>query len=113
MLTGLKTFLFVFLLGSFISGLSKLYEIKNNPQKISRHENGKINWGYCIFANTLEVLVGGLVALGAFLILQHFQLADGYLQIVIVGAVSTAAGRIFELVQQIAYKQVQNKLDTF
>ena len=112
MSSGLKTLFFVFFLGALMSFLSRMYYLKNNPERITRRkEDGSIHWKACIFINTLEVVIGGMVALGAYATITHFQLVEGDLAIVMVGAISTASGKIFELVQQITYKQVSDRLD--
>ena len=78
-----------------------------NPHEISRHENGDINWKYCIFVNTVELVIGGVVGIGIGVVFEFYQLLDGNMLMLAVAMSGLAGGKIFEAVQHKIHKKVE------
>lgn len=53
-----KSIILAFLIAAFITLLSRLKHMIDNPDEILRHENGEINWKYNIFVNAVELIIG-------------------------------------------------------
>lgn len=108
-----KSIILAFLIAAFITLLSRLKHMIENPHEISRHDDGKINWLYCIFVNTVELVIGGVVGIGIGITFEYYHLLDGNMLMLAVAMSGLAGGKIFEAIQHKIHKKIENSEDDF
>lgn len=101
-----KEILITFMIAAFITLLSRLKRIVDKPDDIVRTVDGKIKWGYMIFVNFVELLIGGVVGIGIGVILEYYHLLDGNMLLLAVAMSGLAGGKIFEAVQQRIHRKI-------
>ena len=108
-----KSIILTFLIAAFITLLSRLKHMIENPQEISRHDNGEINWKYNIFVNAVELVIGGVVGIGIGITFEYYHLLDGNMLMLAVAMSGLAGGKIFEAIQHKIHKKIDNAEDDF
>lgn len=108
-----KGIILTFLIAAFITLLSRLKHIIENPTEISRDETGNIKWGYCIFVNAVELVIGGVVGIAIGVVFDYYHLLDGNMLLLAVAMSGLAGGKIFEAVQHKIHKKIDNADDDF
>lgn len=108
-----KEIILTFLIATFITLLSRFKHLIDNPHDVVRHEDGKINWAYNVFINTVELLIGGVVGVGVGVILEYYHLLEGNMLMLAVATSGLAAGKIFEAVQHKIHKKIEDSENDF
>lgn len=108
-----KGLILTFLIAAFITLLSRLKHMIENPDDIARDSEGKIKWAYCIFVNTVELVIGGVVGIGIGVVFEYYHLLDGNMLMLAVAMSGLAGGKIFEAVQHRIHKKIEESEDDF
>lgn len=101
-----KELILLFLIATFITLLSRLKHLIDNPKDIIKHDDGKIDWMYNVFVNFVELLIGGVVGIGVGVVLEYYHLLEGNMLLLAVAMSGLAAGKIFESVQRKIHKKI-------
>lgn len=104
--------LITFLIATFITLLSRFKRLIDNPTEVVRHEDGRINWIYNVFVNTVELLIGGVVGVGVGVVLEYYHLLEGNMLMLAVALSGLGAGKIFEAAQRRIHKKVDDVADS-
>lgn len=109
-----KSLILAFITAAFITLLSRLkYYMIENPHEVKRHDNGEINWKYCIFVNAVELMIGGVVGIGIGIIFEYYHLLDGNMLMLAVAMSGLAGGKIFEAVQHRIHRKIEQSSEDF
>lgn len=108
-----KGIILAFLIAAFITLLSRLKHMIENPDDIARDDEGNIKWLYCIFVNTVELIIGGVVGIAIGVVFEHYNLLDGNMLMLAVAMSGLAGGKIFEAVQHRIHKKIDETDDNF
>lgn len=109
----IREILIAFSVAAFITLLARLKHLIKYPKDVERHENGKINWLYCIFVNGVELLIGGVVGIAVGIVFEYYHLLEGNMLMLAIGMSGLAAGKIFESAQNRLNKKVEESENDF
>lgn len=102
-----KSLVLAFVIAAFITLLSRLKHMIEHPQDVAKDENGKVKWGYCVFVNTVELIIGGVVGIAVGIVLEYYHLLDGNMLMLAVAMSGLAGGKIFEAAQNRIHKKIE------
>jgi len=101
-------FSLTFLGGAFVASLSRIWKLLNNLDLIRKREDGRTNWVYestYLFVNSL---LGGLVGLGAYILIKYSGYVTDQSTLTFVSCMfATASGEVFILIQNKVLKTVE------
>ena len=101
-------FLLTFLGGATIASLSRIWKLMNNLHLIKKKENGKTHWIFEITYLFVNSLLGGLVGLGAYILIKYSGYITDQSVLTFVSCMfATASGEVFILVQNKVIKTVE------
>lgn len=107
-----KSMVLTFIIAAFITLLSRLKHMIENPDIVARDADGKIKWLYCVFVNTVELVIGGVVGISVGIVLEHYHLLDGNMLMLAVAMSGLAGGKLFEAVQNRIHKKIEESENT-
>jgi ABC-type iron transport system FetAB permease component len=99
------------ILGSLIALLSRANHYVKNPHEIPKHRNGKVNIKWLIFVNTTAILIGGVVAFIACIVIKHYHWVDDDLLVPLAGMFGATGNKIFDIIQNRLIKKTENTMD--
>jgi len=98
--------------GLFVASLSRIWKMLNNTNLLKRKDDGSIHWSFEISYLFINSLLGGLVGLGAYLLLDYTNyITDKSLLTFISCMFASASGEVFTLVQAKVIKTVEEMKD--
>ena len=101
-------FLLTFLGGATVASLSRIWKLLNNLHLVRKKENGKTNWVFESIYLLVNSLLGGLVGLGAYILINYSgYITDQSVLTFISCMFATASGEVFILVQNKVLKTVE------
>jgi len=101
-------FLFTFIGGATVASLSRIWKLLNNLHFVKRKEDGKIHWIFELTYLFVNSLLGGLVGLGAYILIQYSGYITDQSVLTFVSCMfATASGEVFLLVQSKVLRTVE------
>jgi hypothetical protein len=101
-------FLLTFLGGAIVASLSRIWKLLNNLHLVRKKENGKTNWTFEIIYLFINSLLGGLVGLGAYILIKYSGYITDQAVLTFVSCMfATASGEVFLMVQNKVIKTVE------
>ena len=101
-------FLLTFLGGATVASLSRIWKLLNNLHLVRKKENGKTHWVFESIYLLVNSLLGGLVGLGAYILINYSgYITDQSVLTFISCMFATASGEVFILVQNKVLKTVE------
>lgn len=102
---------FVFLGGMAWMLLSRFNHYAENPKKIHRHKDGKINWKWMLFINITAVITGGAVSTVAFMVMRYSGFLNDEMSVFFSSLFGIAADKLFVLIQRKIYQRSEAYLE--
>lgn len=104
----LLTILGIFALGALIATVNKMFHYSISPDSITRHDDGRVNWRWCMFTFITAVFVGGLVSVFVgVVVVDYFDLTD-IQKFAIAGAAAIAGEKIWLIVKSSLERKAQD-----
>jgi hypothetical protein len=102
----------LFSLGAFLAIVAKGNSIRNNPEIMRRHETGEIHWPWLIYDLTIEMVVGGVVAVGAYAVIDYsgVDVTSEWMPF-FAGSAAIVGNHIFTKVQEKLISKADEQLD--
>jgi len=101
-------YVLIYLLAGAVAIMSRSWKLLNNKKIIARNNNGEINWSYERVYFFVNMLIGGFVGIGTYLLLDYLKyINDINLVIFISCLVATASGEVFSMLQAKVVKTVE------
>jgi len=101
-------FLLTFLGGATVASLSRIWKLLNNLHLVRKKENGKTNWVFESIYLLTNSLLGGLVGLGAYILINYSGYITDQSVLTFVSCMfATASGEVFLMVQSKVLKTVE------
>jgi len=101
-------FLVTFIGGATVASLSRIWKLLNNVQMIKRTADDKVNWLFEGVYLLINSLLGGVVGLGAYILLNYTGYITDPTVVTFVSCMfATASGEVFLMVQDKVKRAVE------
>jgi len=99
----------VFIIGIVLAAIARANHYRFNPSDIERTADGKVKWRWMVFVNVVAILIGGIVAIAAWLGLKAMGINEVSIEAVFISGVFAIAGdRIFIMAQEKLSKKAED-----
>lgn len=102
---------FAFIGGSIWMMIARFNHYSENPDKIHRKDDGKVNRAWMAFINITAVITGGAVSTAAFMLIKYSNFLPDEFGVFLSSLFGIVADKIFVLMQQKMYQKVEEHMD--
>lgn len=108
----MKSIVFFALIGGVIATLNRLLHIANYPENLTRYDDGRINWKWCLFNNTVRIAVAMCVSVFVgVVVLPHITIIDETSRYAIAGASAIMGEQLWNIIGKKIKEFVEKWID--